>query len=376
MSSSPQYCNFIFKGYPENIIISIEREKQLKDLINEYFKNIKKSNLIYRNVDNIYFIIDAKIITSQTNGTIESFFKNNASSTFLVEVVNGRNHNNKENFQIDSIIKENLFTNVYRAKVDFTNELVAVKKIKKEKIIEQIKNQNMENKVTDEDFQKLNEKFNKEIEFMEKCQCENSVAIYDYYDTESDFIIIMELCDKTLFDLLIETQNGFSSEEIKNILLQLKTVFEKMNYYNIVHRDIKLNNILIKYLDQNKTQYKVLLSDYGISNQINSITQKLDTYIGTRLLMAPEILESLPYTNKCDLWSLGIIIYQLYTKRLPYEGNVDKQILKNIDTLGQKVLDKIDDKDKLLKDLLSKLLVKDPEKRISWENYFTHPFFN
>ena len=149
-----------------------------------------------------------------------------------------------------------------------------------------------------------------------------------------------------------------------------------MNYYNIVHRDIKLNNILIKYLDQNKTQYKVLLSDYGISNQINSITQKLNTYIGTRLLMAPEILESLPYTNKCDLWSLGIIIYQLYTKRLPYEGNVDKQILKNIDKLGQKVLDNIDDKDKLLKDLLSKLLVKDPEKRISWENYFTHPFFN
>ena len=234
----------------------------------------------------------------------------------------------------------------------------------------------MENEVTDEDFQKLNEKFNKEIEFMEKCQCENSVAIYDNYDTESDFIIIMELCDKTLFDLLIEKQNGFNSEEIKNILLQLKTVFEKMNYYNIVHRDIKLNNILIKYLDQNKTQYKVLLSDYGISNQINSITQKLDTYIGTRLLMAPEILESLPYTNKCDLWSLGIIIYQLYTKRLPYEGNVDKQILKNIDKLGQKVLDNIDDKDKLLKDLLSKLLVKDQEKRISWENYFTHPFFN
>ena len=149
-----------------------------------------------------------------------------------------------------------------------------------------------------------------------------------------------------------------------------------MNYYNIVHRDIKLNNILIKYLDEDKTQYKVLLSDYGISNQINSITQKLNTYIGTRLLMAPEILDSQPYTNKCDLWSLGIIIYQLKTKRLPYEGNVDKQILKNIDTLGQTVLDNFDDRDRLLKDLLSKLLVKDPEKRISWENYFTHPFFN
>ena len=89
--------------------------------------------------------------------------------------------------------------------------------------------------------------------------------------------------------------------------------------------------------------------------------------------MAPEILIGKEYNNKCDLWSLGVIIYQLYTKKLPYSGALDNEILKQIDQLGQSVLDVI--KDSKLKDLLSKLLVKNPEKRISWKEYLQHDYF-
>ena len=89
--------------------------------------------------------------------------------------------------------------------------------------------------------------------------------------------------------------------------------------------------------------------------------------------MAPEILKGEEYNNKCDLWSLGIIIYQLYTKNIPYNGEFDNIILNQIEDLGLSILDKI--KNEKLKDLLSKLLVEDPEKRISWEEYFEHDFF-
>ena len=92
--------------------------------------------------------------------------------------------------------------------------------------------------------------------------------------------------------------------------------------------------------------------------------------------MAPEILDDQKYNNKCDLWSLGVIIYQLYTKKFPYEGNVNKAILNQIKKKGLSVLDVIEDNDYLLKDLLSKLLQKEPDKRISWEDYYKHPFFN
>ena len=91
--------------------------------------------------------------------------------------------------------------------------------------------------------------------------------------------------------------------------------------------------------------------------------------------MAPEILNDEKYGNKCDLWSLGIIIYQLYTKKFPYIGTVEKAILNQIKQKGLSVLNAIDPKDKNLKDLLSKLLVSNPDKRISWEDYFKYPFF-
>ena len=166
--------------------------------------------------------------------------------------------------------------------------------------------------ITEKDFKPEIEKFNKEIENMQKCYCENSVQIYDFYETEKEFIIIMELCDETLLDLLCDKENGFNNEEIKDILSQLNNVFRKMNYHNISHRDIKLNNILIKYLNEEKTKYKILLSDYGISNQLYTMTQKFSTHAGTQLIMAPEILNDEEYNSKCDLWSLGVIIYQLH----------------------------------------------------------------
>ena len=199
------------------------------------------------------------------------------------------------------------------------------------------------------------------------------MEIYASFDTKEEFIIVMELCDNTLFYELAKTENGFNEKEIRDILLQLNNAFRKLNENNIAHRDIKLHNILVKYLNKEKTKFKVLLSDYGVSNQLNNITQKYQTFAGTKIIMAPEILKGEEYNNKCDLWSLGIIIYQLYTKKIPYNGEVDNEILEQIKNIGQSILDKI--KDEKLKDLLSKLLIEDPDKRISWEEYFKHDFF-
>ena len=71
---------------------------------------------------------------------------------------------------------------------------------------------------------------------------------------------------------------------MKEILSQLNNAFKKMNENNIVHRDIKINNILIKYLNDEKTKFKVLLSDYGVSNQLNSMTGKFRTFEALKLL--------------------------------------------------------------------------------------------
>ena len=91
--------------------------------------------------------------------------------------------------------------------------------------------------------------------------------------------------------------------------------------------------------------------------------------------MAPEILKGEKYNDKCDLWSLGVNIYKLKTKNYPYKGKVkvDNDILKQIREIGQTVLENIPDKN--LNNLLSRLLVEDPQERISWDEYFEHEFF-
>ena len=208
------YYNFIFQGEPEDIIIVVKSGTKINKLFDEYFKRIEKPNLIIKNLDNIYFIIDAKILTNKNDETIESFFKNNISSTFLVKVVNGNNHN--YNIQDKKLIKGNIYSSVYEAQIDGIDVPVAIKVINKEKIKEMMMEENMILEIKDEDFIPKIEKFNIEIENMQKCQCENSVKIYDYYDTEKEFIIIMELCDETLFHVLCrkEQERGFKSEEI------------------------------------------------------------------------------------------------------------------------------------------------------------------
>ena len=365
--------SFIFHGY-QTIQIIVKGETTISELINTYLKRIQKANLLVNNIDNICFLYNAtKIkISDYPKKVCEYFFLRFGNS---ITVVNSYDY--KCEFEIKDKIKENTYTCVYKAKLKSPSinnvDYVAVKKIFKNKIKEEMEYNLCQEEITDEDFKPEIEKFNKEIRNMEICRCENSVRIFNYYDTEEEFIIVMELCDENLFKKLARTKNGFSPEEIKKILLQLNNVFKIMNKNNISHRDIKLNNILVKYLNEDKSDYKILLSDYGISNQLSSLTKKFMTHTGTQLIMAPEILNDEEYTNKCDLWSLGVNIFQMYTKQFPYVSKVEKGILNLIEKHKQTILEVI--KDEKLKDLLSKLLVRNPDERISWEEYFEHPFF-
>ena len=90
--------------------------------------------------------------------------------------------------------------------------------------------------------------------------------------------------------------------------------------------------------------------------------------------MAPEIMERLDINNKCDLWSIGIIIYKLFFKEYPYKGMTELAIIRNIKTSGQNCLKKSNDNK--LDNLIRRLLVPDPKSRMTWEEYFNHPFFN
>ena len=132
----------------------------------------------------------------------------------------------------------------------------------------------------------------------------------------------------------------------------------------IVHRDLKLENIFIKYNNNEKSDYTIKLGYYEVSTRLNSLDQKMNLMIRTMGNMAPEMILKKEYDRKCDFWSLGLLIYTLFFKEPP-NITIGANFQQPLKTSGNELLD----------DLLKKLLKSDPENRITWKQYFEHPFF-
>ena len=200
--------------------------------------------------------------------------------------------------------------------------------------------------------------FKNEIRAMRKLKCPYCVEYYDDYDDNNFYYIVMEKCDDDLDKLINGSKNGFSDIEIKNILLQLNKALKMMISNNIIHRDLKPENILIKYDSPNT--FIVKLADFGLNRKYNN-QDFSTTNIGTIFYAAPEVLDNGKYDpTKCDLWAIGVIIYKLKFKRIEnfYSGKIPIRF-----------------NNKQLDDLVRRLIVEDKEKRISWNDYFNHPFF-
>ena len=295
---------------------------------------------------------------------------------------NHPNENYQNYYEIITMIGKGSYGTVYKAKEKNTNQLKAIKVIDIYQYKEDLKNIYNENEITEEMKFKLDKFINNikiEIKNMTICESENnnSVKVYEYFENEKEFAIVMELCDRNIRDILKGKEKGFSPKEICNIMKQLNNSFMKMKENQIIHRDIKLDNILVKYKDNEKKDFTVKLTDYGLSKNLN-IQSICKSNRGTLDIMAPEILKieeenEEKYSYKCDLWSIGIIIYELAFKKKPYHGNYEMAILKNIQKNKQNLFQKSGNKQ--LDDLIRKLLQEDPDERLSWDDYFNHPFF-
>ena len=275
-------------------------------------------------------------------------------------------------------IGEGGFSIVYKAKEKGTNNYRAIKVMDKTKIKLGLKSEYVKQNVENE-LNEIIKTFYNELKYLNICSQnnKNSVKYYEHFHKEEHFAIVMELCDGNLMNLIKE-KKGFNIEDIREIIEQLNNSFKIMSQNKIAHRDLKLENILIKYENIEKTKYTLKLSDYGVTSRLLSLSQRFSTKVGTPSFMAPEILkineqEKEKYGIECDLWSLGVILYLLYFKNFPYPAETEGGILKQIKDQGIKFLKTSGEEN--FDDLIRRLLVIDPKKRMTWEEYFKHPFF-
>ena len=279
----------------------------------------------------------------------------------------------------DPIGKGN-YTLVYKGREIGTNEWRAIKIID----LKELKTQ-LSDIYTDyeERFQSIISNYINEFEIMKLCSRnnENSVRCYEYFKNDDHFSFIMELCETNLSDFLntysgiCNNNRGFDERLIYQIMTQLNKAFKKMIENKIVHGDLKLENILIKY---NNGNFVVKLCDYGMSKILKNFNSNnySNSNRGTLLYNAPELLAHKDHNYKIDLWGIGIILYKLYFIKFPFSGLTEDAVTTSINIKIRNLLNeenKTNDDD--LNDLIKNLLVKDIKKRSNWDKYFNHNFF-
>ena len=198
--------------------------------------------------------------------------------------------NYKEYYEIIELIDSGEYGYVYKGREKSTKELRAIKVISLEKIQENLLSQYETNEI-EKQLKLCINGFIEEYNNMKICSNNNnnSVKCYEYFNNKDNFVIIMELCDQNLSQLLKQRvkneKKGFNPEEIYEIMNQLNNTFKKMKENNIIHRDLKLENILIKYDHKEHKKYTIKLSDYGCSKRLISLSRYCNTYIGTLVYM-------------------------------------------------------------------------------------------
>ena len=273
-------------------------------------------------------------------------------------------------YTLDKKLGSGGFSEVRLCKHKATGKEFAVKIIK-------FKNKN--------DFKKIKD----EIEIMQSMPDHPNIAgLIDLFtDNDGVIYLILDLCDGDLLQLVL-ARGGIPESEAKDFFARIVHALHIVHTHNIVHRDIKLENILIakegsvndspNSMDGMSAGKRVLISDFGLSTFFKNsfITKRC----GSPLYMAPEMFSERGYDFKVDIWSLGVILYSMLSCQTPFKTRKSDQY-KTVEELEPytqfdfhyEIWKSISSD---AKDLISKLLTVNPEHRISVEEIFVHPWLS
>jgi len=210
----------------------------------------------------------------------------------------------------------------------------------------------------------------REIDIMRRVNHKNILKLFDVFDSEEFIYIVTEFVSGgELFDQIVQT-GGLPESRAAPIIKQIVSAVRHLHTLNIVHRDVKPENILLT--DDEHTQVK--LCDFGLANVLYEDTL-LETACGSAEYVAPEVLQCKPYDNAVDLWSIGVTTYIVLSSNFPFYAKSDHQLFEKIirveyDFNGAEWEDVSEE----AKDFIRRLLVADPRQRMTTEQCLQHPW--
>eukprot|EP00002_Diphylleia_rotans_P025149 TRINITY_DN4978_c0_g3_i1.p1 TRINITY_DN4978_c0_g3~~TRINITY_DN4978_c0_g3_i1.p1 ORF type:complete len:623 (-),score=138.79 TRINITY_DN4978_c0_g3_i1:916-2784(-) len=255
------------------------------------------------------------------------------------------------NYQLEKTLGEGTFGKVKLGTHLLTSEKVAVKILDKERLVDP----------------QDRERLSREIRIMKMLNSPHIIRLYEVIDTSKHIFLILENAPGgELFDYIVAHER-VKEKEARKFFRQLVSGIDYCHQRNIIHRDLKPENLLLD-ADNN-----IKIVDFGFSNQVNA-GQLLKTFCGSPAYAAPEMISGREYIGpEVDMWSLGVILFALLCGYLPFDNsNVSRlyqQVLK-----GDYHIPEFVSQD--AKNLISRLLVLNPEKRATMDEVRLHAWVN
>lgn len=250
-------------------------------------------------------------------------------------------------FDLGRPLGKGKFGNVYLAREKVSHYVVALKVLFKSQILDS----------------EIEHQVRREVEIQCRLRHPNILRMYGYFHDEKRIYLILEYAKHGALYKLLKERGRFEEKTAAIYVRDLTKALMYCHLKKVIHRDLKPENLLIGH------NWELKMADFGWS--VHTPSSRRMTLCGTLDYLSPEMIEGKPHNYAVDVWSLGVLCYELLVGLPPFDSKETHQTYKKIRYVIVKYPEFVSEN---AKDLIGRLLVVNPEQRLPLSNVLQHPW--